>query len=232
MTDLSYFVYDVPFQVQTFQCTHFYHKNITFANWIFWGPNMGLIILGLLKCINRKKILRKTNASILTYCPFCLLLWWIEIYYYLVPKMVENLLLLFHFLLSACINSFLKVKRNAKQHIPFCLIMQSTPYVKIYIFIEVFLMKSSLEEQLKKKYPLLSKKLFLEVWCVFWPSQYVIMWEITIWASTSIQTKWPVCQAKTQSSLGIGPVYSVSSLSTWWRFGSLASHKGYSEDFD
>ena len=30
MTGLSYFVYDVPFQVQTFKCAHFYYKNLDF----------------------------------------------------------------------------------------------------------------------------------------------------------------------------------------------------------
>ena len=37
-------------------------------------------------------------------------------------------------------------------------------------------------------------------------------------------TKWYVCQAKTQISLGICPVWSKSLLSTCWNIGSLATH--------
>ena len=36
--------------------------------------------------------------------------------------------------------------------------------------------------------------------------------------------KWHVRQAKTQISLGIRPVWSEASLSTWRKFGSLATH--------
>ena len=41
----------------------------------------------------------------------------------------------------------------------------------------------------------------------------------------------PVCPAKTQISLGIHPIWSESSLSVWRRFGPLATHKAYSEDW-
>ena len=42
--------------------------------------------------------------------------------------------------------------------------------------------------------------------------------------SMSKPTKWPVRPAKTQISLGICPVWSESSLSTWRKHGSLATH--------
>ena len=45
-------------------------------------------------------------------------------------------------------------------------------------------------------------------------------------------TKWFVRPAKTQISLGIRPVWSVSSLSAWRKLGSLATHWAHSEDFD
>ena len=45
-------------------------------------------------------------------------------------------------------------------------------------------------------------------------------------------TKWPVCPAKTQISLGIRPVWSESSLSAWRSIGSLANRKVHSEDSD
>ena len=45
-------------------------------------------------------------------------------------------------------------------------------------------------------------------------------------------TKWPVHPAKTQISLGICPVWSVTSLSAWMHIGSLATHWAHSEDSD
>ena len=42
--------------------------------------------------------------------------------------------------------------------------------------------------------------------------------------------KWHVRPAKTQISLGIRPVWSESSLSTWRKLGSLATHWAHSED--
>ena len=45
-------------------------------------------------------------------------------------------------------------------------------------------------------------------------------------------TKWYVCPAKTQISLGIRPVWSGSSLSAWRHLGSLATHWAHSEDSD
>ena len=44
------------------------------------------------------------------------------------------------------------------------------------------------------------------------------------------QTKWPLPQAKTLISLGICPVWSESSLSSWRNLGSLATHWAPSED--
>ena len=45
-------------------------------------------------------------------------------------------------------------------------------------------------------------------------------------------TKWSVYPAKTQTSLGIRPVWSEFLLSTWRGFGSLATHWVHSEDSD
>ena len=45
-------------------------------------------------------------------------------------------------------------------------------------------------------------------------------------------TKWYVRQLKTQISLGIRPVWSESSLSAWWKLGSLATQWTHSEDCD
>ena len=45
-------------------------------------------------------------------------------------------------------------------------------------------------------------------------------------------TKWHVCPAKTQISLGIRPVWSASSLFAWRKLGFLATHWAYSEDSD
>ena len=43
-------------------------------------------------------------------------------------------------------------------------------------------------------------------------------------------TKWYVCPAKTQISLGIRPVWSESLLSAWRNLGSLATHWAHSEN--
>ena len=54
-----------------------------------------------------------------------------------------------------------------------------------------------------------------------------------IWAAALQKpTKWSVRPAKTHISLGICPVWSDSSLSTWRRIGTLATHWVYSQDFD
>ena len=45
-------------------------------------------------------------------------------------------------------------------------------------------------------------------------------------------TKWHVRPAKTQISLGTRPVWSESSLSTWRKLGSLATHWAHSEGSD
>ena len=44
--------------------------------------------------------------------------------------------------------------------------------------------------------------------------------------------KVTVCPAKTQISLGIRPVWSESSLSTWGKLGSLATYSVHNEDSD
>ena len=45
-------------------------------------------------------------------------------------------------------------------------------------------------------------------------------------------TKWHMRPAKSQISLGISPVWSESSLSTWKKLGSLVTHWAHSEDSD
>ena len=45
-------------------------------------------------------------------------------------------------------------------------------------------------------------------------------------------TKWHVRPAKTQISLGIGPVWSETLLSAWRKLGSLATRWAHSEDSD
>ena len=45
-------------------------------------------------------------------------------------------------------------------------------------------------------------------------------------------TKWPVRLAKSQISMGIVPVWSESSLSTWRNLASVATHGVYSKDPD
>ena len=52
----------------------------------------------------------------------------------------------------------------------------------------------------------------------------------TIWNTTK-PTKWPMCQAKIEISLGICPVWSESPLSIW-RFKSLATHIAHSKGSD
>ena len=44
-------------------------------------------------------------------------------------------------------------------------------------------------------------------------------------------TKW-VCAQQRQISLGICPVWSESSLSAWWKLGTLAAHWAHTEDSD
>ena len=54
-----------------------------------------------------------------------------------------------------------------------------------------------------------------------------------IWAASwQKPTKWQVCPAKTQISLGTRPVWSEASLSAWWNLGSLATHWAHSEVSD
>ena len=44
-------------------------------------------------------------------------------------------------------------------------------------------------------------------------------------------TKWHVCPAKTQISLGIRPIWSESSLSVWRKLGSSSTHWAHSKDW-
>ena len=44
-------------------------------------------------------------------------------------------------------------------------------------------------------------------------------------------TKW-LCAQRRQISLGVHPVWSESSLTTWWKLGPLATHWAHCEDSD
>ena len=64
-----------------------------------------------------------------------------------------------------------------------------------------------------------------------------IVCAVTLWVGTEVSrlmikpTKWHVRPAKTQISLGIHPVWSVSSLAAWRKLGSLATHWVQSKDW-
>ena len=61
----------------------------------------------------------------------------------------------------------------------------------------------------------------------------LVYYKLTLWAFGSGElTKWHVHPVKTQNSLGFRPVWSESSLSTWRKLGSLATHWAHSEDSD
>ena len=57
-------------------------------------------------------------------------------------------------------------------------------------------------------------------------------WNDPIWAAPWQNQQCGCAPAKTQISLGIRPVWSESSLSTWGKLGSLATHWMHSEDSD
>ena len=57
-------------------------------------------------------------------------------------------------------------------------------------------------------------------------------YNIYIWAATWQNQQVSVRPAKTHISLGIRPVWSESSLSTWTNIGSIATHWAHSEDSD
>ena len=69
---------------------------------------------------------------------------------------------------------------------------------------------------------------------ITWHIQTVlgVLWRILMDCSTSNPTKRLVRRAKTQISLGIRPVWSEFSMSTWRNFLSLATHWVHSEDPD
>ena len=54
--------------------------------------------------------------------------------------------------------------------------------------------------------------------------------EVHLSRSMTKPTKWHVRPSKTQFSLGIGPVWSESSLSAWRKLGSLATNWAHSKD--
>ena len=58
-----------------------------------------------------------------------------------------------------------------------------------------------------------------------------VMWNIIWAASWQTPTRWHVRPAKILISLGIRPVWSESSMSAWWKLGSLATHWVHSEDW-
>ena len=84
------------------------------------------------------------------------------------------------------------------------------------------------------------RRLNLTLWsckyCI-WPAQFYItpgkqcsLIKCDISRTTTKPTKWPVRPAKTLTSLCIRSVWSESSLTTWRRFGSLATHIAHSKD--
>ena len=97
-----------------------------------------------------------------------------------------------------------------------------------------------LENYLKKKK---KKKNFF---CIFTSGRFCLtrrsvgvrlhFWEAPGWSGRvhmyAKPTKWLVCPAKTQISLGIRPVWSVSLLSAWRKLGSLVTDWAQSEDSD
>ena len=58
----------------------------------------------------------------------------------------------------------------------------------------------------------------------------VVTDELQSWSMTK-PTKWPVYPAKTRTNLDICSVWSESWLSSWRRFGSLATRKAHSKDW-
>ena len=62
--------------------------------------------------------------------------------------------------------------------------------------------------------------------------QQVVKGTSIIYQRMTKPTKWFVRPAKAQISLGNRPVWSESSLSSWRKLGSLASHGAHSEDSD
>ena len=73
---------------------------------------------------------------------------------------------------------------------------------------------------------------------VFERFRYILKSNMTTYIITNMScimtkpTKWSVRPAKTQISLGLGPVWSESSLFVWRSTGSLATHSVHSEDSD
>ena len=61
--------------------------------------------------------------------------------------------------------------------------------------------------------------------------EYLCSWSY-IWAAARQNQQNELCVQPPQIRLGIRPIWSESSLSTWRNLGSLASHWAYSEDFD
>ena len=60
----------------------------------------------------------------------------------------------------------------------------------------------------------------------------ILAWIILSMIILTKPTKWPVRPAKTQISLGIRPVWSESSLSSWRNIGPLTTYWAYSDDSD
>ena len=65
--------------------------------------------------------------------------------------------------------------------------------------------------------------------------RYIFCWKSStckMSCLTTRPTKWYVCPAKTQISLGMCPAWSESSLSAWRKLGSLVTHWVLSKDSD
>ena len=61
---------------------------------------------------------------------------------------------------------------------------------------------------------------------------WMLNWDHHLSRLMTKPTKWHLCPAKTQISLGIRTVWSESSLSAWRKLGSSATHWAHSEDSD
>ena len=73
------------------------------------------------------------------------------------------------------------------------------------------------------------------IWAVSWQNQQngmCVQRRLIIWAATWQNQQVTVHPAKTWISLGIRPVWSESSLSSWRKLGSLATHWVHREDSD
>ena len=104
-------------------------------------------------------------------------------------------------------------------------------FVLPYLWHKVFVFRSTLTQQHPES---MLSRMFTESQgkshC-----QRLICQNTKIWVTSALMTeptKWHVCPAKTQISLGIRPVWSEPSLSAWRKLWSLATHWVHSKDSD